>query len=99
MVGVEYVERYSVYFAGGSLAPEVSSMVDLAVAWQGGRVDEDGWIDWTDSTRACRELSSTGRPKTLGYPFTIRGFAYWGALRHRDPLLVDAALRFLGGWR
>lgn len=88
--GLAYAQRYSVYFPGQSLAKQVRTMTRRGAAWQSLRVDTDGWIDWTGSTRACVELSSTGKPKSPGYPFTIRAFAYWGALNHRRAMLAEA---------
>ena len=48
------------------------------------RVDRDGYIHWRGSTRACRERASDGDLKSPGYPFAVRAFAYWGALKGRD---------------
>ena len=81
MVGLHYAQRFPVYFPRSRLTPRVSRMITDGLGWMALRIDADGWIDWNGSTRACREISvTTGRPKTPGYEFSIRGFAYWGAL-------------------
>ena len=90
MVGIEYAERYNVYFPNGPLAARINTMVNRGLAWQSGRVDQDGWINWVGSTRACNREASTGNLLSPGYPFTIRGLAYWGALTHQQSLLDEA---------
>jgi hypothetical protein len=79
MVGLTFAERFAVYFPHHELAGRVSRMVARGLDWMSTRIDADGWIDWAGSTRACREISLvTGRPKTPGYDYSVRGFAYWG---------------------
>ena len=56
------------------------------------RIDSDGYINWRGSTRACSEIGSDGDEKSPGYPYAIRGFAYWGAL-NENPALVREAER------
>ena len=90
MAGILYAERFRVYFPGGRLAKRVTRMTDRGLGWMAGRVDRDGYINWRGSTRACRERSSTGRLKTPGYPFTVRGFAHSRALNRREALVEQA---------
>ena len=61
------------------------------------RVDRDGWIDWRGSTRTCREINSNGDPKTPGYAYAARGFAYWGRLTGEPWLMrkANAVYEFL----
>jgi hypothetical protein len=88
--GLVWAERYRVYFPGGRLSSRVERMIDRALEWMRPRVDRDGWIDWRGSTRTCRETNSNGNPKTPGYAFAIRAFAYWGRLTGSKGLLREA---------
>jgi hypothetical protein len=92
MAGITYAERFSVYFPGDKLARRVHRMTNRGLAWMSQRIDSNGYINWRGSTRTCSELASDGRPKTPGYHYAIRGFAYWGAYRGR-PAMVRAAKR------
>jgi hypothetical protein len=91
MVGLVYAERFAVYFPRSDLAARVGRMVGRGLSWMSGRIRASGWIDWVGSTRACREISLvTGRPKTPGYDFTVRGFAYWGEQQHVPAFTEEA---------
>lgn len=90
MVGISYAERFRVYFPRGRLARRVQAMTRRGLAWMSGRVDSDGYIDWSGSTRTCSEASSDGDAKTPGYPFAIRGFAYWGAFTNNRSRVGEA---------
>lgn len=91
MAGLVYAERFPVYFPKSKLAPSVSHMVRRGLRWMAPRIDPDGWINWYGSTRACLEVSATtGRVKTPGYAFSVRGFAYWGVLRDKPALIAKA---------
>lgn len=91
MVGLTYAERFAVYFRRSKLAARVANMIDRGLSWMEPRIDDDGWINWYGSTRACREISPTsGKPKSPGYAFSIRGFAYWGVFRGRPALVNEA---------
>jgi hypothetical protein len=90
MAGLTYAERYRVYFPGGRLARRVNRMIERGLDWMTGRVARNGYIRWRGSTRTCRERNSNGNPKTPGYAFAIRGFAYWGALKRRPGMLARA---------
>lgn len=90
MAGIVYAERWSVYFPRRQLTRRVRRMVDRGLGWMAKRVDRDGWIDWRGSTRTCRERNTNGEPKTPGYGFAIRGFAYSGALTGRKGRLAEA---------
>ncbi len=90
MAGLTYAERWTVYFPRHGLTPAVREMVDRGIRWMSRRIEADGRIDWTGSTRTCVEKNTSGRPKTPGYSYAIRGFAYWGALQERKELIADA---------
>jgi len=90
MVGITYAERFRVYFPDGKLARRVQKMTNRGLAWMSERIDSDGYIDWRGSTRTCSEIGSDGDAKSPGYPYAIRGFAYWGALT-QDPAMVRKA--------
>ncbi len=83
MAGTTYAERWAVYFPRRTLAERVKKMVNPGLDWMSKRIDGDGWIDWHGSTRTCQESNTNGEPKTPGYHYAIRGFAYWGALTDR----------------
>lgn len=84
MAGLTYAQRWAVYFPKHPLTPAIRDMTRRGLKWMSSRVAPDGWIDWTGSTRACRETNTNGKPKTPGYGFAIRGFAYWGARTGRQ---------------
>lgn len=86
MAGLTYAQRWLVYFSGDPLAGPVREMNGAALRWMSERIDGDGWIDWTGSTRTCVETNTNGKPKTPGYAYAIRGYAYWGARRQDDDL-------------
>jgi hypothetical protein len=90
MAGLLYAERYRVYFPGGKLTRRVERMTNRGLKWMKRRVAGNGYIKWRGSSRACRELNSNGNPKTPGYAFAVRGFAYWGALNRREGLIKTA---------
>ena len=90
MAGLTYAERWAIYFPRHPLTPAVRTMIRRGLRWMSTRVTADGWIDWTGSTRACRELNTNGEPKTPGYGFAIRGFAYWGTKAGSDTRLATA---------
>lgn len=90
MVGLSYAERFRVYFPDGGLKRRVVRMTNRGIKWMAPRVDSDGYINWNGSTRTCVELGSNGRPKSPGYTYAIRGFAYWGALQQRRGLIDEA---------
>lgn len=90
MVGLTYAERYRVHFPDGKLALRVHNMINRGLAWMSQRIDSDGYINWRGSTRACSEIGSDGDAKSPGYPYAIRGFAYWGALTE-DSTMVSKA--------
>jgi hypothetical protein len=91
MAGLTYAQRFPVYFPRSGLAPRVTTMISQGLRWMAPRIDTDGWIDWYGSTRACREVSgTTGKPKTPGYAFSVRGFAYWGAFVNEPSLVHEA---------
>ena len=90
MAGLTYAQRWLVYFPGDPLARPVREMNHAALRWMSGRIDVDGWIDWSGSTRTCVESNTNGRPKTPGYAYAIRGYAYWGARRSKDDLVATA---------
>ncbi len=92
MVGISYAGRYHVYFPGGRLGRPVERMIIRGLRWMSRQVDDDGYINWRGSTRACHEPSSTGELKTPGYSFAVRGFAYWGTLKRRPGHLREARL-------
>ena len=89
-VGLVYAERFRVYFPGGRLKRRVEAMTRRGLRWMDRRVDRDGYIHWRGSTRACRERASDGDLKSPGYPYAVRAFAYWGALKGRDGYLDEA---------
>jgi hypothetical protein len=82
MAGLMYAQRYHVYF-GGKLGRRVERMTNRGLKWMKRRVARNGYIKWRGSSRTCRELNSNGNPKSPGYPFAVRSFAYWGALKTR----------------
>lgn len=90
MAGISYAQRYRVYFPRGRLARRVDRMTIRGIRWMQRRVARNGYIRWRGSSRACRELSSDGEPKTPGYHYAIRGFAYWGKLKRRPGLIRKA---------
>jgi len=91
MAGLVYAERYAVYFPRHDLASRVRGMVERGLGWMATRIDDDGWIDWRGSTRACLEISEvTGEPKTPAYESAVRGFAYWGGHTGREELVAEA---------
>lgn len=90
MVGLSYAERFRVYFPTGGLRRKVQRMTNRGIKWMAPRVDSDGYINWNGSTRTCVEIGSNGRPKSPGYSYAVRGFAYWGAFKQR-PGLIDKA--------
>jgi len=97
MAGIVYAQRFTVYFPGGGLSSDVVDMIDSGLRWMKPRIDEDGYIDPGNSTRSCVEDNTNGEPKTPGYNFAIRGFAYWGALYDRGKLSerADRMLAYL----
>ncbi len=90
MAGLVWAERYHVYFPSGRLSSRVVGMTERALEWMRPRIRKDGWIDWRGSTRTCREINSNGKPKTPGYAYAIRAFAYWGRLTGNRALTDEA---------
>ena len=91
MTGLVYAGRFAVHFPSLALAARVGRMVERGLGWMGKRIGDSGWIDWPGSTRACREISAvTGLPKTPGYDFAVRGFAYWGEHTGSEELVLEA---------
>lgn len=90
MAGITYAQRYRVYYPGTRIKRRIQRMTNRGITWMKRRVDRDGYIRYRGSTRACRELSSSGRPKTPGYGYAIRGFGYWGVLQRREGLRREA---------
>jgi hypothetical protein len=80
MAGLVWAERYHVYFPNARYSGRLERMIRRALDWMRPRVKRDGWIDWRGSTRTCREQNSNGSPKSPGYAYAIRAFAYWGRL-------------------
>ncbi len=100
MVGLVYAGRFAVYFPHLELAERVGRMVERGIGWMSARIRDSGWIEWPGSTRACREISLvTGRPKTPGYDYAVRGFAYWGEHTEAGGLVAEAeaAHAYAGG--
>jgi hypothetical protein len=90
MAGLLYAERYRIYFPGGGLARRMERMIGRGLRWMNRRVMANGYIKWRGSSRTCRELNSLGNPKTPGYAFAVRGYAYWGAYKGQGGLLERA---------
>jgi hypothetical protein len=95
MVGVMEASRFYTTLRceqpdDSALKPRVARMIDRAALWEIKRLEPDGALDASGSTRVGREAGRSGRTKSVNTKEVIQAFAYAHEITGREEFLGAA---------
>ena len=92
--GLSAAARYAHVCATGEVQTATLRMVDRGLTWLEQRIDAEGAVDPTGSTRLLREIGRNGQPKRVSLRGMVAAFA-WGAAATGEPRFDEVAARII----